>query len=93
MTPDRLRKILRVIGWKSPTLANAVGYHNSSVHSWTEGLYNIPAEVADWLETLYAFHLANPAPARGPRVYSKRGTGGEMTHREIVRAKQEARNA
>ena len=62
MTPDRLRECLQALGWSQRGLAEKLGLHETRVRRMARGLHPVPAEVAAWLETLAAVHLAHPAP-------------------------------
>ena len=62
MTPSRLRECLEALGWSQRGLADMLGVHETRTRRWARGALEIPAEVADWLETLTAVHVAHPAP-------------------------------
>jgi transcriptional regulator with XRE-family HTH domain len=51
------------LGWSQRALAEALGLHETRVRRWARGLIPVPAEVADWLETLAAVHVQHPVPA------------------------------
>lgn len=65
MTHTRLSAILTLLRWSARDLAAAVAMNERTVRRWLSGDYPIPADVADWLETLAAAHAANPAPKKG----------------------------
>jgi len=62
MTPSRLRECLDALGWSQRGLADKLGVHETRVRRMARGSFPVPAEVAAWLETLAAVHLAHPAP-------------------------------
>ena len=63
MSPTRLRECLAALHWSQRGLADALAYSEGTVRGWARGAREVPAEVAEWLETLAAVHHANPAPA------------------------------
>jgi len=60
MSSYRLLVCLTIIGWSDRNLARRTGRHQTIVVRWAKGLSPVPDEVATWLETLAAFHLAHP---------------------------------
>jgi len=60
MSSYRLLVCLTIIGWSDRNLARRTGRHQTTVVRWAKGLSPVPDEVAAWLETLAAFHLAHP---------------------------------
>lgn len=65
MSPHRLLVCLAVIGWPERELARRTGRLQTTVRRWTGGRSPVPPDVAAWVETLAAFHRANPAPRAG----------------------------
>ncbi len=68
MTPTRLRECLTALGWSQRGLADMLEVHETRVRRWARGLLDVPPEVAAWLETLAAVHVAHPAPAGWDRA-------------------------
>jgi transcriptional regulator with XRE-family HTH domain len=66
MSPYRLSVCLLTLGWSERELARRTGEHRNTLRRWLAGGSAIDPDVADWLETLVAFHVANPAPRRRP---------------------------
>jgi len=64
MSSYRLLVCLSVLGWSERDLARRTGRHQTTIVRWAKGLSPVPGEVAAWLETLAAFHIAHPAPRR-----------------------------
>lgn len=64
MSSYRLLVCLAILGWSERDLARRTGRHQTTVVRWAKGLSPVPGEVAAWLETLAAFHIAHPAPRR-----------------------------
>lgn len=62
MTPTAFRACLHDIGWSQRFLADRLGRHETRTRRWASGRYEIPAEVAAWLERLAKAHRENPAP-------------------------------
>ena len=62
MSPTRLRECLDALGWSQRGLADILGLHETRVRRMARGLLPVPPEVAEWLETLAAVHLAHPLP-------------------------------
>lgn len=62
MTPTRLRECLVSLRWSQRGLAEALDCADRLVRRWAAGSASIPPDVADWLETLTAAHLAHPPP-------------------------------
>jgi ribosome-binding protein aMBF1 (putative translation factor) len=62
MTPDRFRACLQSIGWTQRGLADRLAIHETRVRRWAAGQYEIPADVATWLERLTAVHARHPLP-------------------------------
>jgi len=62
MSSYRLLICLTIIGWSDRNLARRVGRRQTTVARWAKGLSPVPGDVAAWLETLVAFHLAHPGP-------------------------------
>jgi len=62
MSSYRLLVCLAILGWSERDLARRTGRHQTTVVRWAKGLSPVPGEVAAWLETLAAFHVANPVP-------------------------------
>ena len=66
MSPYRLSICLLTLGWSERELARRTGEHRNTLRRWLAGESAIDTDVAAWLETLAAFHIANPAPRRRP---------------------------
>ena len=62
MSPTRLRECLALLHWSQRGLADVLRYSEGTVRGWARGARPIPPEVAEWLETLAAVHLAHPLP-------------------------------
>jgi DNA-binding transcriptional regulator YdaS (Cro superfamily) len=62
MTPTRLDECLALIGWTYRGLAKRLGLHETRVRRWANGVYPVPANVADWLECLAEAHRLYPLP-------------------------------
>lgn len=62
MSGYRLLDCLSVLGWSVRELARRLGQHQTTVVRWARSLSPVPGDVAIWLDTLVAFHLAHPAP-------------------------------
>jgi len=62
MSSYRLLICLAIIGWSDRNLARRIGRQQTTVVRWAKGLSPVPGEVAAWLETLAAFHVAHPGP-------------------------------
>lgn len=62
MTPTRLRECLALLRWSQRGLAEALRQDERQVRRWASGQYDVPAEVAAWLERLAAHHAQNPPP-------------------------------
>jgi ribosome-binding protein aMBF1 (putative translation factor) len=65
MTPTRFRACLESIGWTQRGLADRLGLHETRTRRWASGRYEVPQNVADWLERL-------------ARCHDKAGLPGEM---------------
>jgi transcriptional regulator with XRE-family HTH domain len=63
VTPNRFRSCLLDIGWTQRGVADRLGIHETRVRRWASGKYDIPADVAAWLEALATVHGLHPAPA------------------------------
>jgi hypothetical protein len=59
MNPTRLRAVLQAVRWPPETLAAALAIKSEEVQTWLDGK-RIPANVAEWLETLTATHERHP---------------------------------
>jgi len=64
MSSYRLLICLAIIGWSDRNLARRIGRRQTTVARWAKGLSPVPGDVAAWLETLVAFHLAYPGPSK-----------------------------
>lgn len=65
MTPaSRLDAALTTLQWSGRTLASLLRRDKTQVRRWLQGTYQPPDNVLAWVETLAAFHEANPAPGR-----------------------------
>ncbi|MFA9204822.1 MAG: nuclease [Bacteroidia bacterium] len=65
MSPDRLRAILAALRWSLRGLAGHLGHASDTrVVQWAMDRKPVPAEVAEWLERVAAWHLANQAPRK-----------------------------
>jgi len=62
MSSYRLLICLTIIGWSDRNLARRIGRQQTTVVRWAKGLSPVPGDVAAWLETLAAFHVAHPGP-------------------------------
>ena len=62
MTPTRLRECLEALHWSQRGLADVLHHGEGTVRGWARGARPIPPNVADWLETLAAVHMAHPRP-------------------------------
>ena len=62
MSSYRLLVCLAILGWSERELARRADRHQTTIVRWVRGLSPVPGEVAAWLETLVAFHIANPTP-------------------------------
>lgn len=62
MSGYRLLVCLSVLGWSVRELARRLGQHQTTVVRWARDLSPVPGDVATWLDTLVAVHLAHPAP-------------------------------
>lgn len=71
MSSYRLLVCLAILGWSERELARRAGRHQTTVVRWVKGLSPVPGEVAMWLETLVAFHMAHPAPRLCTSVIQK----------------------
>ena len=75
MSSYRLLVCLAILGWSERELARRAGQHQTTVVRWAKGHSPVPGEVAVWLETLVAFHIAHPAPQIRQVVSSVRRIG------------------
>lgn len=64
MSSYRLLVCLVILGWSERELARRADRRQTTIVRWVKGLSPVPSEVAAWLETLGAFHIAHPAPRR-----------------------------
>ena len=71
MSSYRLLVCLAILGWSERELARRADRQQTTVVRWVKGLSPVPDEVAMWLETLVAFHMAHPAPWRVHHVLSE----------------------
>ena len=62
MTPFRFRACLRYLRWGLSDAAKAMNVKPIQARRWSSGKEPLPAEFAEWLERLVAFHEQNPAP-------------------------------
>ena len=62
MSSYRLLVCLAILGWSERELARRADRQQTTIVRWIKGLSPVPGEMATWLETLVAFHIANPAP-------------------------------
>lgn len=63
MSSYRLTVCLTTLGWSVSELARRTRQHRNTVQRWLDGKSPIDPAVGAWLETLTAFHIANPSPA------------------------------
>lgn len=68
MSSYRLLVCLSILGWSERELARRAERHQTTIVRWVKGLSPVPGEVAVWLETLVAFHVAHPAPRAGQGI-------------------------
>jgi len=64
MTPDRLRECLTALHWSQRGLGDILGVQERQVRRWATGEYDMPAQIAAWIERAAEWHEANPAPSR-----------------------------
>jgi len=64
MSSYRLLVCLAILGWSERDLTRRTDRHQTTIVRWVKNLSPVPGEVAAWLETLVAFHVAHPAPRR-----------------------------
>ncbi len=70
MTPARLVECMAALDWSNRGLARRLDRAEGTVRKWLNGINNIPAEVAAWIE-LRALHAAQtPPPPRKRQVRS-----------------------
>jgi len=62
MSSYRLLVCIATLGWSERDLARRTGRRQTTIVRWVKGRSPVPGEVAAWLETLAAFHMAHPAP-------------------------------
>jgi hypothetical protein len=69
MSPERFIQCLRVIRWTPINIASAFQCELSWIEAMEAGNEDVPAELAEWLETLAQAHEALPPPLtyRGKR--------------------------
>ena len=69
MSPDRFNQCLRVIRWTPINIASALQCELSWIEALEIGNEAVPADLAEWLETLAQTHEALPPPItyRGKR--------------------------
>lgn len=72
MSSYRLLVCLAILGWSERDLARRADRHQTTVVRWIKGLSPVSGEVATWLETLVAFHMAHPAPRKKRAVAEAR---------------------
>ena len=72
MSSYRLLVCLAILGWSERELARRAERHQTTIVRWVKGLSPVPGEVAAWLETLVAFHIAHPAPRLCTSAVQKR---------------------
>jgi len=63
MTPKRFDTCLTAIGWSLRYLADQLQIHETRARRWKTGEYEIPPQVAEWLEALAAAHRKLPPPS------------------------------
>ena len=78
MTPTRLRECLAALHWSQRGLADVLDYSEGTVRGWARGARAVPPEVAEWLETLAAVHVAHPAPKGWNKQGSEARAGGTV---------------
>ena len=66
MTPTRFRACLESIGWSQRALADRLGLHETRTRRWASGRYEVPQNVADWLQCLCDAHDAARLPEGWP---------------------------
>ena len=66
MTPERFRQCLDALSWSGRGLAALLGIDERQVRRWASGEYEVPDNIAAWLERLARFHERNPPPVRTP---------------------------
>jgi transcriptional regulator with XRE-family HTH domain len=74
MSPYRFSICLLTLGWSERELSRRTGEHRNTLRRWLAGESAIDPDVAAWLETLVAVHIANPAPRRRPVSIHQPGT-------------------
>jgi len=62
MTPTRLRECLGLLRWSQRGFAEALDCDNRMVRRWAAGDAPVPADVAEWLETVTGPLAATPIP-------------------------------
>ena len=69
MSPERFNQCLRVIRWTPINIASALQCELSWIEAMEAGTENVPADLAEWLETLAQAHEVLPPPLtyRGKR--------------------------
>jgi transcriptional regulator with XRE-family HTH domain len=55
---------LAVIGWPAREVARRLRLSQSRVRRWASGEYPVPADVADWIETIAGAIESTPVPGR-----------------------------
>lgn len=75
MNATRFRECLDSLAWSQRGLAAVLGIHHSRVRRWAAGEWEVPPEVATWLEVLAAVHVAYPMPLV-PRMRVPKQTAG-----------------
>ena len=68
-TERRMRIALGTLFWGAGSLAGALGVRADTAKKWLASKSRLPADILPWLETLAAFHRANPPP-KAPEIPS-----------------------
>ena len=63
---ERLKAALDTLRWGPAALAAAAQVRFDSAKQWLTGRRSVPPATLAWLETLAAFHRANPPPKLPP---------------------------
>ena len=62
MTPARFQACLKAIGWTPWALAARLGCHETRTRRWANGRYEVPKNLARWLESIEALLEKHPPP-------------------------------
>ncbi len=61
---DRLNAALETLHWSAQSFAHVARINERTARRWAAGAYEPPEDLLHWLETMAAFHRANPPPVR-----------------------------